>query len=85
MHQLRSVISYPLVALQQRATIRKMPNLISPSALRFVVLCMLYERIRYIVRSLNSPFTYCEMMKVGIFYRKNILKEKRIHEIRYLV
>ena len=53
MHQLRSVISYPPVALQQGRsdTIRTIQNLISPSALRFVVLCKLYEQ-----NSLYSPF-----------------------------
>ena len=53
MHQLRSVISYPLLHSSRGLsdTIRTMQNLISPSALRFVVLCKLYEQ-----NSLYSPF-----------------------------
>ena len=53
MHQLRSVISYPLLHSSRGLsdTTRTMQNIISPSALRFAVLCKLYEQ-----NSLYSPF-----------------------------
>ena len=66
MHQLRSVISYPPVALQQRAdTIRTMQNLISISALRFVVL---YEQ--------NSLYTLEDIFMVDNFMVDNFVVAK---------